>query len=170
MTHRSFTRRTLEAAVVLCVAASAMGIRCEQTVGNPSPTPRDGGLGPCGADACGPALGVPNFRCADGSTGGPTCVRDATGVCAWRIRECPDAGQVCGTIAGIGCPAGYYCDYALGEGCGVADGSGLCAQQPELCAQVYEPVCGCDGETYGNACEAAAAGVSVAAPGLCPTP
>ncbi|WP_371400269.1 hypothetical protein [Priestia megaterium] len=32
---------------------------------------------------------------------------------------------------------------------------------------MYQPVCGCDGKTYGNACQAAGAGVSVASAGAC---
>ena len=32
-----------------------------------------------------------------------------------------------------------------------------------------EPVCGCDGETYGSECQAHIHGVSVAAQGACPS-
>jgi len=39
-----------------------------------------------------------------------------------------------------------------------------------LCAEVWDPVCGCDGTTYGNNCEALAAGVNVAFEGECPPP
>ncbi len=36
------------------------------------------------------------------------------------------------------------------------------------CPQVYDPVCACDGQTYGNACEASISGVISWTPGECP--
>ena len=38
-----------------------------------------------------------------------------------------------------------------------------------MCTQQYDPVCGCDGKTYGNACVARCAGVKSWTKGECPT-
>lgn len=62
------------------------------------------------------------------------------------------------------CPASAYCTTPPRK-CG---GAALCRPRPELCPELYEPVCGCDGETYANACAAAAAGASVHSQGVCP--
>jgi hypothetical protein len=45
--------------------------------------------------------------------------------------------------------------------------SGTCTLKPGNCQAIYAPVCGCDEKTYGNDCEAAAAGVSVSHKGQC---
>jgi Cys-rich repeat protein len=60
------------------------------------------------------------------------------------------------------CPEGQFC--ARHHGCGTP---GNCAPRPDFCIQVYEPVCGCDGHTYSNACIAAKNGVNVQHQGPC---
>jgi hypothetical protein len=59
--------------------------------------------------------------------------------------------------ANADCSAGEYCKTPAGN-CGDV---GECATRPGACFDVVEPVCGCDGETYGNACYAEVDGVSV---------
>jgi hypothetical protein len=77
---------------------------------------------------------------------------------------------MCGGIAGLRCPDKQYCAYAPEARCGAADMSGSCAPIPDVCTQQLDEVCGCDDKTYGNACTAARAGVSVAMKGPCAKP
>jgi hypothetical protein len=75
-------------------------------------------------------------------------------------------GRICGTIKGLTCPQAEYCFYSGGT-CGIADMAGICKPRPRMCTRIYMPVCGCNGKTYGNSCEAARAGVSAKHPGKC---
>lgn len=76
------------------------------------------------------------------------------------------APERCGGFRGAECSdPKTYCSYGLA--CGAADRPGVCLPRPRFCPMYVSPVCGCDGETYSNACVAASRGVSVASSGAC---
>lgn len=78
-------------------------------------------------------------------------------------------GRLCGGLLGASCATGEYCDYGANR-CGNGDEQGQCKARPGACPDLYAPVCACNGMTYGNECDANAAGFDVAASGGCPAP
>ena len=88
------------------------------------------------------------------------------GACTKQPEITAPEGGLCGTRgAAHDCAPGTYCAYQAD--CGATDAGGICSKKPTMCTKIYAPVCGCDGKTYGNACTAAAAGMSVARKGEC---
>lgn len=63
------------------------------------------------------------------------------------------------------CQAGYYCKKPTGD----CDAEGTCTLIPEVCLDVWEPVCGCDSQTYSNTCYAAGQGINSLYEGECET-
>lgn len=79
----------------------------------------------------------------------------------------PSAGQTCGSRGLAPCPSDQFCDFPAGSECGATDRGGACKPIPQICTRDYRPVCGCDGQTYPNACAANTKGVSVSKQGKC---
>src|SRR6187402_422156 len=74
---------------------------------------------------------------------------------------------VCGGLQGASCDADQFCSFPASAQCGAADKTGVCQDKPEVCTDIYAPVCGCDDKTYSSDCNANGAGVSVAYQGEC---
>lgn len=73
----------------------------------------------------------------------------------------PPTGKDC--TANGQCKGKQYCAKAAGD----CKGKGECKARPDVCTEIYKPVCGCNHKTYSNECVAAAAGVNVASEGAC---
>lgn len=141
---------------------------------NPCMTMKCGDGNPCTADTCNPKTGKCEFpvlvgsSCDDGNpcTAGDTC-SDVGGVGKCLSgKENPDCGSgscSLGTGADAPCAAGEFCKLPDGQ----CTGTGACTATPQVCMTVYMPVCGCNGKTYGNTCEANGSGQNWAGKGEC---
>lgn len=127
---------------------------------------------------------TPSQLCATGLCEG------GLGVCNERPTTCPDTDRpVCGCdgltylsscfaeMAGVrlakttGCTCADNTECVDGQFCALDDSCsnpGACRPRPQACdPSDREEVCGCDGMTYPNECEASQAGVRVSALGMC---
>lgn len=66
------------------------------------------------------------------------------------------------------CAEGDFCEPPAGT-CQIADLPGRCQAIPDACPTIFDPVCGCDGQTYGNDCERRMAQAALDHPGACGT-
>jgi hypothetical protein len=132
------------------------GYYCERPVGQCT------GAGICSIMPGGcPRVWDPVCGC-DGQTYGNACEAASAGVSVAHEGECP---QICGGIQGLACDKGEFCKTAEGECC--CDFFGVCTTAPDACPRVIDYVCGCDGQTYLNECEADRAMVSIDHHGPC---
>lgn len=112
-----------------------------------------------------PLAFIPVCGC-DGRTYDNACDAAYHGVSIAHDGRCEPEPIICGGFPGTPCPDGMLCQYRDGE-CNIADNTGVCVDEPQGCPEIYQPVCGCDGETYSNRCEALVAGARIDHEGRC---
>ncbi len=107
--------------------------------------------------------------CGNSSTNSPNIVASADHTGQSDPEKEPQANETVATAPVDGdrqndsdCSSNADCEetsYCSLEKCD--EPKGLCKERPGDCDDIFEPVCGCDGVTYANWCEAASAGKSL---------
>jgi hypothetical protein len=77
--------------------------------------------------------------------------------------------EACGGPTHITCNSALYCQVAAGQ-CSAPDAAGTCVKAPDFCMRVSRPVCGCNGKTYANECDARHAKAAIDTSGACKKP
>lgn len=128
----------------------------------------------CQPDYCYPKGEDENFDCY--KKGYPKCCTKDKGNCpANSTPECECLPGKCSgdseenknskcTLGDSTCIGKTFCRYVDGD-CGVTNGR--CRDMPTACEYTFIQVCGCNGVTYDNACEANSVGISVDYEGAC---
>lgn len=110
------------------------------------------GQGIC-SDRPNACIQVSNAVCGcDGLTYQNPCMAEINGISIDHYGEC----DVC--LENDECSDGEFCRKEERD----CHGRGVCFARPEICLQVCEPVCGCDGLIYPNSCVAALNGINIA--------
>jgi hypothetical protein len=108
------------------------------------------------------AGGIALPKCKPGSNCGPLAIASE-----FYFRVTRREGKGCGGRGNGFCNVGQFCHWKDTDICGAFDAGGTCSYKPEICNDIFAQVCGCDGKTYPNSCNANAAGTSVSGPGAC---
>ena len=131
----------------------------------------------CGIDGVGicretpgkmcPNGGTPECGC-DGKTYPNPCFRQQAKVGLAHQGKCPTGNTAItckiGPVKPVLCSVGFYCQMNTAGAC---SGKGKCQPIPPVCDATKKPVCGCDKNTYGNACKLAQSGFSLLAVDAC---
>jgi hypothetical protein len=121
------------------------------------------GVGACTPrpDVC-PDVVDPVCGC-DGQTYGNECEAAMARVNVFKKGECATCEKKGECNSNSDCDEGSFCQKRVGD----CFACSMCQEKPDFCTQQYDPVCGCDGETYSNTCDAHSHGVSVSHKGEC---
>lgn len=78
-------------------------------------------------------------------------------------------GAICNntTTPPFKCKGNKFCQFNQAQQCGDNGENGICVAFPDDCPTEVATVCGCDDETYDNACLANEAGTAVRHDGAC---
>ncbi len=86
--------------------------------------------------------------------------------CGSAFAAIANLDEACGGPDKITCNSALYCQLPAGQ-CSNAAAAGTCVKAPDFCMRVSRPVCGCNGKTYANECDARHAKVAIDTTGAC---